>query len=57
MAIKQTRRSVSMSRKLYEQAKLVAASEGMPLAQLVELAVRSRLGDPNFPKHFRKGGE
>ncbi len=39
MAKKQTRRSISVSRELYERAKAFATQKGVPLSQLTELAL------------------
>lgn len=44
MAKKQTRRSISINRHLYEQAKLCAASAGIPLSQLVEKGLHAIFG-------------
>ena len=41
MALKQTRRSVSLNRQLYDAATAVASERGVPLAQLVADALRA----------------
>lgn len=43
MAKKQTRRSVSLNRSLYEHAKVCAESDGVPLSQFVEAAIRNHI--------------
>ena len=40
MAQKQTRRSISVSRKLYDRANGAALAIGVPLSQLTEFALR-----------------
>lgn len=39
MAKKQTRRSISVSRTVYERAKTFAETKGVPLSQLTEVAL------------------
>ncbi len=39
MSKRQTRRSISVNRVLFERAKLLAAQKGLPLAQLTEVAL------------------
>lgn len=43
MAKKQSRRSISINRQLYEQAKTIAEGSGIPLAQLTENALRQHI--------------
>lgn len=43
MAKKQSRRSISVNRSLFEQCKGVAETRGVPLAQLTEAALRREL--------------
>lgn len=46
MARKQTRRSVSLSRSVYDRLVAGAAARGISASQLVELALRPVLGEP-----------
>ncbi len=43
MAKKQSRRSISVNRSLYEICKAAAEQQGVPLAQFTELALRRHL--------------
>lgn len=45
MAKKQTRRSVSVNRTLYELAKVHAEHAGVPLSQFTESALRVAIGN------------
>jgi hypothetical protein len=45
MAKKQTRRSISVSRAVYENSKRAAELLGVPLAQFTESALRVALGE------------
>jgi hypothetical protein len=51
MAKKQTRRSISVSRKVYERAKTFANEKNMPLSQLTEAALTHAL------EHFYRAPE
>lgn len=46
MAKKQTRRSVSLNRDLFEQAKSAADRAGVPLARFAEDALRAAIAGP-----------
>lgn len=56
MAKKQTRRSISINRKLYELAKTHAEHSGVALAQLTENALRQFIAaNPNPKAEVRHG--